>query len=251
VNGKLRGGQTTYGHALGILMLDTKFPRIQGDVGHAETWPFPVLYHVVKGAKTNRIMGSEPDPDLIAPFLAGARALEGQGVRAITTSCGFLAVFQRELAAAVSVPVVTSSLLQVPFVAKTLKPEQKVCIVTERPHLTERHFAGVGWSSKDQPAIVAAMPESARFPKTFIDDSTEADAEVLESDVVETARTALRNSPEIGAFVLECTNFVPFSQAVRAATNLPVFDLYTMVMQVYLATTGRAFPRGGLGAPWN
>src|SRR5205807_10461921 len=104
--------RTIYGQALGILMLETRFPRPPGDVGNALTWPFPTHYRVVKGAHPSRIMGRDPDPGLLAPFLDAARELEAHGVRAITTSCGFLAVFQRELASAVSVPVVTSALLQ-------------------------------------------------------------------------------------------------------------------------------------------
>ena len=143
----LRGGRTVYGQALGILMLDTRFPRPPGDVGNATTWPFPTQYRIVKGTDTSRIMGEAPDPTLLEPFLEAARDLELHGVRAITTSCGFLAVFQRELAAAVSVPVLTSSLLQVPIVSRLLRPDQKVGVLTERPHLTERHFQGVGWSA--------------------------------------------------------------------------------------------------------
>jgi hypothetical protein len=38
----LKGGRTLYGLALGVLMLDTRMPRLPGDVGNAETWPFPV-----------------------------------------------------------------------------------------------------------------------------------------------------------------------------------------------------------------
>src|SRR5688572_15199686 len=97
----LRGGRTVYGQALGILMLDTRFPRPPGDVGNALTWPFPTQYRIVTGAHQQRIMGAKPDPTLLAPFLEAARDLEALGVRAITTSCGFLAAFQRELAAAV------------------------------------------------------------------------------------------------------------------------------------------------------
>src|SRR5204863_5209415 len=103
--GIVRGGRTVYGQALGILMLDTRFPRLPGDVGNATTWPFPTHYKVVRDARQARIMGAEPDETLLEPFLAGALELEAAGVRAITTSCGFLAAFQRELAAAVSIPV--------------------------------------------------------------------------------------------------------------------------------------------------
>src|SRR3954471_17164210 len=108
----LKGGRTVYGQALGILMLDTRFPRPPGDVGNATTWPFPTQYRIVKGADPSRIMGREPDPTLLEPCLKPAHDIEAHGDHAITTSCGFLAVFKRELAAAVSVPVQTSALLQ-------------------------------------------------------------------------------------------------------------------------------------------
>ena len=59
-----------------------------------------------------------------------AKVLEREGVRAITTSCGFLARYQRELASAVSVPVFTSSLLLVPLVFRMLQEDQTVGILT-------------------------------------------------------------------------------------------------------------------------
>lgn len=238
---RLQGGRTVYGQALGVLMLDTRFPRPPGDVGNALTWPFPTQYRIVTGADTSRIMGSEPDPTLLEPFLEGARDLEAHGVRAITTSCGFLAVFQRELAAAVSVPVLSSALLQVPLVSRLLRPDQKVGVLTERPHLTERHFNGVGWSARDIPIVLESLPPDAVFPTVFIDNALESDTRVLEQEMVELARRVVREHPEVGALVLECTNFVPYSQAMRRATGLPVYDLYTLVMQTYLATTGHSF----------
>ena len=101
---KARGGRNLYGHAIGILVLDTVFPRIPGDIGHAGTFPFPVLYHKVRNASPARVV-REGDPALLEGFVAGARTLEASGVAAITTSCGFLAMFQRQLAEAVRVPV--------------------------------------------------------------------------------------------------------------------------------------------------
>ena len=239
----LKGGQTLYGLALGVLMLDTRMPRLPGDVGNAETWPFPVHYEVVKGANTSRIMGPDPDPTLLEPFIAAACELQRLGVRAITTSCGFLAVFQKELQAELSVPMLSSALLQVPYVSRVIGPGKRVAILTERPNLTERHFNGVGWSAKDVPVTVCAMPEDAVFPTVFIDQSLTADRDVLEREMVELAVRAAKE-PEVGALVLECTNFVPFSQAMRRATGLPVYDLYTLVMHTYLATSAPEFPRG-------
>ena len=129
------GGRAFYGTVLGVIMLDTVFPRLPGDVGNASTWPFPVRYKVVEGAKPVRVMGDRPDPDLLQPFVQAARQLEMEGVDIITTSCGFLSQLQRELADSVAVPVVTSSLLQVPFVYSMLASTQKVGILTERSKL--------------------------------------------------------------------------------------------------------------------
>jgi hypothetical protein len=235
--------RTLAGHALGVLMLDTAFPRAPGDVGNARTWPFPVRYRVVKGAATSRIMGREPDPSLLEPFIEGARQLEADGVAAITTSCGFLAAFQRELAAAVSVPVLTSALLQVPLVARSIGPDRCVGILTERPNLTPRHFAGVGWSPAEIPVRVAALPPGAVVPTVFIDGATEADSQVLETEMVAAALGLVRAFPEVGAIVLECTNFVPYSQVMRRATGVLVYDLYTLVTLTYQATVGTDFTR--------
>jgi hypothetical protein len=238
----VKGGRTLYGHALGILMLDTRFPRLRGDVGNARTWPFPVRYRVIAGAYTGRITGAEPDRGLLRPLVDAARELEADGVAAITTSCGFFAAFQPELAAAVDVPMLTSPLLQVPLAARLIRPDQRVGILTERPNLTDAHFTGAGWSPGDVPVAVMALPDDAVFPTVFIDQALEADTDVLRQEMVDAATRLVRHHPDVGAIVLECSNFVPFSQAMRRATGLPVFDLYTLVMQTYLATTGMDFP---------
>jgi len=237
----LRGGRTVFGQAVGILMLDTQFPRPPGDVGNALTWPFPTQYRVVENAHPSRIMGREPDPKLVTPFCEAARELQSHGVRAITTSCGFLAAFQQELAAAVSIPVVSSALLQVPLAACMIGTGRKVAVLTERPHLSERHARAAGWSLDDPAVVVVTLPSDAVFPTVYIENAATADSRILEAEMVNLARNAVDRYPDVGALVLECSNFVPYSQAIRRQVGLPVFDLYTAVMQTYLATSGHEF----------
>jgi hypothetical protein len=242
----LSGGRTLYGLPVGILMLDTRFPRPPGDVGNASTWPFPVRYRIVKGAESRVVISD--GMKMLGPFTEAACELEADGVKIITTSCGFLAVAQRELQAAVRVPVLTSSLLQVPLAARLIRPDQRVAIITSRDQLTERHFEGTGWSSKTIPVHVTVLPEDAQMTKVYSSmvpeaPHPEADQEILESDLGDAANRTLREHPEVGAFVLECTNYVPYSAAIRRATGLPVFDLYTLVMHSYFATSGNEFPR--------
>jgi hypothetical protein len=239
----LSGGRTVYGLALGVIMLDTAFPRLVGDIGHAATWPFPVAYRIVRGALPERVAQPDPDPALLVPFIDAARDLAAEGVRGIVTSCGFLASYQAELAAAVSVPVFSSPLLQVPMAARVIRPDQRVAIFTAREVLTERHFRGAGWSAEDLPVVQVAPPEESHFLETFVGNAPKADAELLEGDVAELTHRALRDHPDVGAIVLECANLAPFGQTVRDITGLPVFDLYTLVMHAYLTTTGTTFPR--------
>ena len=85
-----RGGKALYGAPLGILMLEARFPRIPGDMGNATTWPFPVLYRVVKGASPERVVLNGA-AGLLEDFVVAARELVDQGAEALTTNCGFLA----------------------------------------------------------------------------------------------------------------------------------------------------------------
>lgn len=227
----VKGGRTNYGEAIGILMLDTKFPRIPGDIGNALTFDFPVKYKKVKGATSQRVV-READPSLIVPFIEAARELEEEGVSAITTSCGFLAIFHEYLADAVSIPVFTSSLLQVPIVFRMLKKGQKVGIMTaSKPHLTELHFKGAG--IKDIPLVIYGMEEQEEFPAVFLDQKETLDIEKAESEMVQVATKMVSENPDVGAIVFECTNMPPFRKAVQQAVNLPVFDIVTLMNYVY------------------
>src|SRR5213595_2501597 len=100
-SGRVGGGFNQYGFTVGILMLQTRFPRIPGDMGNATSFPFPVVHQVVEAATPDRVVTSG-EPALLGPFIQAARDLERDGVLAITTNCGFLAMFQRELASAVT-----------------------------------------------------------------------------------------------------------------------------------------------------
>ena len=144
----VHGGYSYYGYKIGILVLDSKIPRIPGDLGNATTYPCPVVYKVVRGATISRTVG-DTDAALLEPFIQAARELEAEGCRAITTSCGFLALFQRQLAAAVNIPVFTSSLIQLPFIQSMLAPGRQ--LHSKRPpadcrrpfaHLEKREIRG-------------------------------------------------------------------------------------------------------------
>ena len=236
---KATGGKNIYGYPIGILMLETQFPRIPGEIGNATTWDFPVLYKIVKKA-TPDIVVRKGARGLLDPFLRAAQELEREGVRAITTNCGFLALFQKEMASAVNIPVFTSSLMQVPLVYLMIKPSQKVGIITiHSKSLTQKHLACVG--ADKVPRIIYGTEGEDEFSRVILDDEMELDVNKSREDLVRVAKRMVSEQPEVGAIVLECTNMPPYAAAIQEETNLPIFDIYTLVTLVYHAVVRRDF----------
>ncbi len=222
-----RGGKSIDGAPLGILMLEARFPRIPGDMGNAATWPFPVLFRVVRGASPERVV-LRGAPGLLPDFIDAARDLVDLGAEAITTNCGFLSLFQAELAAAVGVPVATSSLMQVPWVQATLPPGKRVGVITVcRTSLTPAHLAAAGVPA-DMP--IEGTEQGCEFFRVLIRaEKQDMDVVLAEQDILEAGRRLVARHPEVGAVVLECTNMPPYAAALQAELGLPVYDIYTLV----------------------
>ena len=92
-------------------MLEARFPRIWGDMGNAQTFPFPVRYKVVRSATPDLVVRHQGEGMLDA-FIEAGQKLVADGCVGITANCGFLTLFQDELSAALAVPVMTSTLMQ-------------------------------------------------------------------------------------------------------------------------------------------
>jgi len=236
---KLKGfdDMTDYSHctqekpAIGILMLETTFPRIPGDIGNPKTFSFPIIHKTVSGASPQKVV-IDADAGLIEGFIDDGHALVAQGVKAITTSCGFLALFHRQLVEALPVPVYTSSLLQVHFAGTVIRRDQKIGIITARHQsLTGAHFAGVG--IQDYPLAVVGMEDAEEFSAVFIGGKQTLNETKCRREMQSTALKLVSAHPEVGAIVLECTNMPPYADTVRQATGLPVFDAVTMVNYAY------------------
>jgi Asp/Glu/hydantoin racemase len=234
-----RGGKAVYGAPLGILMLEARFPRILGDMGNAKTWPFPVLYRVVKGASPERVV-LEGARGLLPGFLAAAEELVRLGAEAITTNCGFLSLFQRELAAHAGVPVATSALMQVPWVQATLPPGKRVGLVTvSRATLTPAHLEAAGVPA-DIP--VAGTENGREFFRVLIKaEKDDMDVRLAEEDILDAGRELVARHPEVGAIVLECTNMPPYAAALQEALDLPVYDVYSMIAWFHAGLRPRDF----------
>ena len=235
----VKGGKALYGAPLGILMLEAKFPRIPGDMGNAGTWLFPVLYRVVKGASPEKVV-LHGAAGLLDDFLAGAADLVAQGAEAITTNCGFLSVFQREIAAHVRVPVATSAMMQFPWVQATLPPGKRVGIITvSKSTLTPRHLETAG-VPLDTP-IVGTEGGEEFFRVLIKAEKQDMDVRLAARDILSAGEQLLTMAPDIGAILLECTNMPPYAFALRETFGLPVYDIYSLVTWLHAGIRPREF----------
>lgn len=208
---------------IGILMLDSRFPRIVGDIGNPETWPFEVKFAVVPGATPQAVVCEDVEP-FVQAFIAAGQKLVAEGCTGIATTCGFLALIRPRLAQALGVPVAASSLEQAPQIAAMLASDQKIGILTisartlSTQHLT---IAGV------QPGTPIQGVDTSDFARTILNNKTDLDVEAARRDMVTAATKLVRENQDIGAVLLECTNMVPYAADIAAATGRPVFSIYT------------------------
>ncbi len=221
---------------LGVLMLDTQFPRIVGDIGNPATFDWPVRHATVRGASPQRVV-RERDPALLQPFIAAGLALVRDGATAITTSCGFLVLFQRELQAALPVPVWTSSLLLLPELQAALAPGCKVGVLTvDATSLGADHLRCAG-AAPDTP--IEGLAAGCAFQRTLLHDEAQLDVEAARQATIDAALRLVDRHPEVASIVLECTNMPPYAEAVRAATGRPVHGITSLIARRFTAREPR------------
>lgn len=224
---KVTGGKAIFGASVGILMLEARFPRIPGDMGNAQTWPFPVLYNVVRSASPDRVVRNRAE-GLLDSFIAAARELVADGADGITTNCGFLSLFQNELAEAVGVPVASSSLMQVAMVNQLLPPAKRAGVLTiSGSTLSDAHLTAAG-VPPDTP--IGTTEGGREFTRVILDNEDTLDVDAARQDNVDAARALCDAHSDLGAIVLECTNMTPYAADIRAATGLPVFTMADFVI---------------------
>ena len=235
-----RRGQVAYGYSVGIVCLEYYLPFIPGDVGNASTYDFPVLYHEVKGATFDAIIVRQ-DPAMAPLVIEAAQELVRQGVKAVTSDCGYFGAYQREVADVVPVPVFLSSLMQAPFILSMLGPDRKVAVlVANGASLSNRVLQKIGILDTSR-IVFRGLEDKTEFRRTVLDECGTLDVDAVEREVVEAALEVQAEHPEIGAVLLECSDLPPYSAAVQAATGLPVFDWIGFINYVHQAVDAKPY----------
>lgn len=236
----VRPGAVANGYPIGMLCAQWNIPFVPGDLNHAATFNFPMRYLEVDGLIGADILRGDGErfTDLM---VTAAMKLETEGVRAITSNCGFMAVYQEVVAASVGIPVFLSSLLQLNLAVRMVGVDRKVGVLAANSQaVTPSLLAHVGFTEPER-LVVQGLEGFEHFHEVIFDEIGHMDPTRFAAEVVEGARQLQATSPEVAAIVVECSDLPAYSAAIREATGLPVFDWASFIDYVHHAVVPRTY----------
>ena len=243
-----KGRRPVAGCAIGILCPGNLWcPLPPGCPQNASTFDFPVLYKIVDETANWALLSTETKEDQFSPLvrnamIEGAKELERHGVRAISASGGFFADFQKDVAAAVDIPVFLSSLCQIPMIRQGLRPNQKIGVVSAASDfLLPEVFAAVDVKDLSDIVIVGAQDYREFYKVRGTHNVGHYNPFKVEQDLATLAEQLVKDNPDIGAILLECSIMPPYAWAIQNAVNLPVYDIYTLIEWMYQTVVRRPF----------
>ena len=235
----MKKGKYVSGYSVGILYLDEAwYPVLPGNVANLTTYDFPVRLKVVPNCTQERIHVG--DPTLLDDVIKAAKELEAEGARAISAACGFFGNFQAEVARAVDIPVFLSSVIQLPWIQSGLKANQEIAMLTADIHgITNKLYESCGVTNTENIKVkgLGDLPEFS----AIVESRGSFDNDIVREEVVKAALELVNENPNIGAFLLECSDLPPYAADIQRVTDLPVFDFITMINWVHMATTQKPY----------
>jgi hypothetical protein len=236
---RVREPQTSYGRPIGIIVLEERIPCPPGTPGNPTTFSFPVCYEVARGVSTAALRQAEPQG--IESFLAAGARLVERGAWAIAGNCGLMLVHQEAMARALPVPVLMSSLLQVPLVARLIAPDAAIGILVSGAHSLHEQHLRLARAGGDARIVLASMQGKPYFTAAVCEERGELDAERVSAEVVQVAEALVSEHPEVKALLFECVDLPPYAHVVQQAVGLPVFDMTTLIGHFQSALVRRPF----------
>jgi hypothetical protein len=225
-------GRYVYGPTVGILQLPANIPMLPGDMGNPTTFNFPVLYELIEEIDPFWVLADKPHPVVMKKLIAACKRLTMQGVTTIIGNCGFFANYQPEVSASLDVGVqfFNGSLIQLPMLLTSVGANKKVGVLTASKKLLMPSpaikYSGV--SEADMERIVVYGNEDGKEMLKVTGETGRFNPKKLEKELVDLAKKMVRENPDVGAIVLECTEFPPYAHAIQDAVRLNVWDFVTL-----------------------
>ena len=229
----------SYGQSVGILLLDAHMPFPPGDVANASTYRYPVIYRRVPGLAADVCLAGAPE--YAEAVAEGARELARQGVRGISSDCGFMLQYQQAAADAVDVPVALSSLLQLPLIERSLAPDRPIGVLTADSSNLSVDFLERAGIEPRNPIVIRGMQDEPEFRTSILEPKGTMDTDLITEETVAKVREMKDEFPALGAILLECSLMPPYAAAVQQAVGVPVFDFVSLIDFMQAGTNPRRY----------
>lgn len=232
-------GQNVAGYSVGILYLDNVwYPLMPGNVVNASTYDFPVRMKAVPNLDTPKLHSG--NPILVKEIIKAAKELEKEGVRAISSACGFFGHFHRQVADVMNIPVCLSSLVQVSWIKTALKSNQKIGVLTANASAITDDLLKSCYVYDSSILVIKDLRNEPHF-SAIMEDRGSFDNTEVRKEVVKAACELVEENANIGAFLLECSDTPPYASDIQKAVGLPVYDFITMIKWLHNATTQKPY----------
>lgn len=218
--------------SIGILRLDYNYPPAKGDIDHPDSFNVDVFYRVVPGLTFEMCQSGTMTTTVKNNFKEALLYLENEKkVNVITGDCGFMMYFQEYARQLTHLPVLLSSLTQLPSIfnciskkdeiiimtanSKSLEPMRKLIIKDNELDYSNNRINIIG--CEDVPGFEAVSL------------GNKVDINKCTKGIVKKSLNAIKKYPNSKVILLECTELPPYSDSIRKETKLPVFDAITNV----------------------
>lgn len=196
--------------------MDWHYHPLAGDVGSTDSFEYPVFYRAVPGLTFEVCQSGVMTPEIKEHFKEAIRYLDqDKQVSVITSDCGFFMWFQKEARQYTAKPAIHAA----------LGTDGKIAIFSANSeslqpmHDTVAREMGVDWNADCYVLVGCQDVEGFEAVAT----GEPVDLGKVTPGIVKKA-VEVTKTKNIHAILMECTQLPPFSDDVRAATGLPVYD---------------------------
>lgn len=208
-----------------VLQLDTRFCRVPGDIGCAESYVQDPEIIRVPCASVANIVTDQPGQIDLDPFL---HAIEQATGDIVVTSCGFLSPFQDQLQSMTRKPIIASVLNMLSDLNVMKGADRSSVLTFDATRLVETHFPNPYRANDFR--VVGLRPNNPLRQRIEEDVSDCFDASDLVDSVI--ADFALAVMPTTETVILECTNLPPYKPQMRHDSNVRIIDILSAIERI-------------------
>merc|ERR1719265_2470159 len=215
--------------ALGVVRLDYDYPPAEGDIDCPASFGYDLYYRCVPGLTFEVAQAGKFTEEVERNFSEAIKYLEMKGASAITGDCGFMMAFQIMARKIATKPVFMSALCQVPCITTAFDPNDVILVLTANGDSlkAQKDFLNThcGFKVDSKRFLIKGCQDLPGFDA--VARGEQVDINKVQPYVVKLAMDTIEKNEDIRAVLMECTELPPYSDAVRAATGLPVWDAIT------------------------